>query len=56
MAASTNRFASLNTDEFDNILKEKDAVNTRKATKTALDLLRAYLVEKKIINGLRKAG
>ena len=48
MAASTNRFATLDSDEFENILKEKDAVNTRRATKSALDVFRAYLAEKEL--------
>ena len=51
---ATSRCASLNTDEFENILKEKDALNTRKATKTAVDVLQAYLVAKKLSTNVDK--
>ena len=51
---ATSRFASLNTDEFENILKEKDALNTRKATKAAVDVLQAYLVAKKLSTSVEK--
>ena len=49
-----SRFASLNTDKFKNILKEKDALNTRKATKTAVDVLQAYLGAKKLSTNVDK--
>ena len=51
---ATSRFASLNTDEFEKILKEKDALNTRKATKAAVDVLQAYLVAKKLSTNVEK--
>ena len=51
---ATSRFASLNTDKFENILKEKDALNTRKATKAAVDVLQAYLVAKKLSTNVEK--
>ena len=48
MAASSSsyRFASLNEDEFEEILLHKDADNTRKATQGAATLFRSYLGEK----------
>ena len=45
-ASSSNRFASLNDAEFEKILRDRDADNTKKATKTAVGLFRAYLVAK----------
>ena len=44
MAAS--RFASLNEDDFEEILRHKDAENTRKATQGAATLFQSYLSEK----------
>ena len=46
MAASSSRFASLNEDEFEEILLHKDADNTRKATQGAATLFRSYLGER----------
>lgn len=42
------RFASLTGDNLSKILKEKDAVNTRKATDRAVRLFRKYLEEKEL--------
>ena len=44
MAAS--RFASLTEDDFEDILRHKDAENARKATQVAVTLFRSYLFEK----------
>ncbi|XP_060793158.1 uncharacterized protein LOC132896388 isoform X3 [Neoarius graeffei] len=48
------RFASLNTEDFEINLKEKDALSTRKATKTALAILQAYLQEKHIATDIEQ--
>ena len=45
-SSSSSRFASLNEDEFEEILLHKDADNTRKATQGAATLFRSYLGEK----------
>ena len=46
MAASVSRFTSFDEKEFDEILKNKDALNTKKATKNAVTIFRDYLMEK----------
>ena len=45
------RFAELSESELSTILEEKDAENTKKATKVTLNIFRGYLQEK----GLREA-
>ena len=45
------RFAELSESELSTILEEKDAENTKKATKATLNIFRGYLDEK----GLREA-
>ena len=45
------RFAELSESELSTILEEKDAENTKKATKVTLNIFRGYLDEK----GLREA-
>ena len=45
------RFAELSESELYTILEEKDAENTKKATKVTLNIFRGYLQEK----GLREA-
>ena len=45
------RFAELSECELSTILEEKDAENTKKATKVTLNIFRDYLQEK----GLREA-
>ena len=45
------RFAVLSESELSTILEEKDAENTKKATKVTLNIFRGYLQEK----GLREA-
>ena len=45
------RFAELSESELSTILEEKDAENTKKATKVTLNIFRCYLQEK----GLREA-
>jgi hypothetical protein len=40
------RFATVDEDEFQRILKEKDSVNTRRVTNSAVRTLQAYLREK----------
>jgi hypothetical protein len=44
--ADGSRFATVNDLEFNRILREKDAANTRRATETAVRTFRAYLREK----------
>ena len=46
------RFVELSESELTAILEEKDAENTKKATKVTLNIFRGYLQEK----GLREAG
>ena len=48
MATSTSgtRFASVSDEDFEELLKNKDAENTLKATKQAVHVLRAYLTGK----------
>ena len=45
------RFAELSESELSTILEQKDAENTKKATKVTLNIFRGYLREK----GLREA-
>ena len=45
------RFAELSESDLSSILEEKDAENTKKATKVSLNIFRGYLQEK----GLREA-
>ena len=45
------RFAELSESELSTILEEKDAENTKKATKVTLNIFQGYLQEK----GLREA-
>ena len=45
------RFAELSESELSTILEQKDAENTKKATKVTLNIFRGYLQEK----GLREA-
>ena len=40
------RFAELSESELSTILEEKDAENTKKATKVTLNIFRGYLQEK----------
>lgn len=44
--AGVSRFASFDEKEFDEILQNKDVLNTKKATKQAVTILREYLKEK----------
>ena len=46
MAAS--RFASFDDEEFNKILEDRDAENTKRATKLAVSIFQEYLVEKGI--------
>ena len=46
MAAGRSRFASLNDEEFDDLLNRKDSENTQKATKKAATVFREYLSAK----------
>ena len=46
------RFAELSECEFSTIIEEKDAENTKKATKVTLNIFRGYLQ----VKGLREAG
>ena len=46
MAAGRSRFASLNDEEFDDLLNRKDSENTQKATKKAVTVFREYLSAK----------
>ena len=46
MAAGRSRFASLNDEEFDDLLNRKDSENTPKATKKAVTVFREYLSAK----------
>ena len=40
------RFATVDEDEFQRILKEKDSLNTKRATNSAVRTLQSYLREK----------
>lgn len=40
------RFASLDEEQFERLLTDKDADNTQKATKLAVKTVRSYLIEK----------
>ena len=42
------RFAELSESELTTVLEEKDAENTKKATKVTLNIFRGYLQEKRI--------
>ena len=42
------RFAELSESELSTILEEKDAKNTKKATKVTLNIFRGYLQENRI--------
>lgn len=44
--ADSSRFATVNDFEYNRILREKDALNTRRATETAVRTFKAYLREK----------
>ena len=46
MAAGRSRFASLNDEEFDDLLNRKDSENTQTATKKAATVFREYLSAK----------
>lgn len=46
VSVERKRFATVDEDEFQKILKEKDSVNTRRATDSAVRTLQAYLREK----------
>ena len=48
MAASTStcRFATLDEEDYKDLLQNKDTVNTKKASKTTVAILREYLAEK----------
>ena len=46
MAAGRSRFASLNDEEFDDLLNRKDSENTQKVTKKAVTVFREYLSAK----------
>eukprot|EP00057_Strongylocentrotus_purpuratus_P018990 XP_011673464.1 PREDICTED: uncharacterized protein KIAA1958-like [Strongylocentrotus purpuratus] len=47
MAASTStRFASLEEEEYEQLLQNKDTFNTKKSTKTSVTVFREYLAEK----------
>ena len=45
------RFADLSEDKLSFLLQDKDAENTKKATKVALTLFRSYLEEKGLSEG-----
>ena len=42
------RFAEISESELSTILEEKDAKNTKKATKVTLNIFRGYLQEKRL--------
>ena len=46
VAAAKKRFATINTEELDDLLIAKDAENTSKATTSAVRTIRCYLLEK----------
>ena len=48
------RFAELSESKLSTILEEKDAENTKKATKVTLNIFRGYLQEKLRIEGDRE--
>ena len=45
---SSNRFPTINREEFAELIKQKDSKNTQAATQCAVNVLRAYLAAKKL--------
>ena len=45
-APSSSRFANLDDEEYELLLQDKDTVNTKKSTKTAVIIFRDYLSDK----------
>ena len=45
-AGKTNRFATISDESYQQLLVEKDAVNTRRSTYLAVRTFKAYLLEK----------
>ena len=45
-APSSSRFANLDDEEYELLLQDKDIVNTKKSTKTAVIIFRDYLSDK----------
>ena len=45
-APSSSRFANLDDEECELLLQDKDTVNTKKSTKTAVIIFRDYLSDK----------
>ena len=50
------RFAELSESELSTILEEKDAENTKKATKVTLNIFRGYLQEKGLTSKVKLAN
>jgi hypothetical protein len=48
MANSSKRFATVTENDLRKLLDEKEAVNTKRATKTAVKVFTEYIIEKKI--------
>ena len=56
MAESAPRFASVSEADLGRLVDDKDAKNTKRATKTALRVLQQYLKEKKVPEPQTKDG
>ena len=46
--SSKTRFASFDDNEFDGILQDRNALNTKRATKQAANILKEYIAEKNL--------
>ena len=46
MPPCSSRFANLDDEEYELLLQDKDTVNTKKSTKTAVIIFRDYLSDK----------
>ena len=53
---ASDRFASLNCEDFDKILTEKDSKNTKRATEMAVKIFRTYLREKELPENFEEAS
>ncbi|KAJ7377167.1 BTB/POZ domain-containing protein kctd1 [Desmophyllum pertusum] len=56
MAKSVSRFAKVSEVDLERLVDDKDAKNTKRATKTALTVLQQYLKEKKLSEPQTKDG
>ena len=52
----SDRFVSLNCDDFDKILTEKDSKNTKRATEMVVKIFRTYLREKELPENFEEAS